>query len=85
MPPGYALENAEAPAPFSSGKISEYKPTLGITADGKWLVYKRNFFFGGNGTLLYPVASYVQLKTFFDLLHKEDNHTLALKQTAASQ
>ena len=85
LPQGFTLENAEAPAPFASGRISEYKPTLGVTPDGRLLVYKRNFFFGGNGTLLYPIPSYIQLKSFFDLLHKEDNHTLALKQTGTSQ
>lgn len=85
LPQGFTLENAEAPAPFGSGRISEYKPTLGVTPDGRLLVYKRSFFFGGNGTLLYSVPSYIQLKSFFDLLHKEDNHTLALKQTGTSQ
>ena len=70
--------------PILSGKISEYKPTLGVTPDGKLLRYKRNFFFGGNGALLYPVATYGQLKSYFDLVNKEDNHTISLKQTAAS-
>jgi hypothetical protein len=85
LPPGYALENAEAPAGFSSGKISVYAPTLSVTSDQKILIYTRKFFFGGGGFLIYPVDTYSSLKQYFDLLHKQDNHSVSLKQTAASQ
>ncbi len=84
LPPGYALDNADAPAPFGSGKISEYRPTLSVTSDGKMLVYKRTFFFGGNNSVLFPVETYPAIKGYFDQLHKQDNHSLALKQAAAS-
>jgi hypothetical protein len=84
LPPGYALDNADAPAPFSSGKLSEYKPSLAITSDGKMLVYKRTFYFGGGGSVLFPVEAYPAMKAYFDQLHKQDNHNLALKQTASS-
>ena len=82
LPTGYALDNPETPAPFSAGVISEYKPSTGITKDGKTLIYTRNFFFGGGGNILFPVASYSQLKTYFDTLQKQDDHTITLKQTA---
>jgi hypothetical protein len=84
LPAGYALDNADSPAPFGSGKISEYKPSLAITSDGKTLVYKRTFFFGGGGNVLFPVATYPQLKAYFDQLHQQDGHTIALKQGAAT-
>ncbi|HEY0728352.1 MAG TPA: hypothetical protein VGD38_09805, partial [Pyrinomonadaceae bacterium] len=84
LPPGYALDNADAPAPFGSGKISEYKPALSITSDGKMLVYKRTFFFGGNNSVLFPVEAYPAMRGYFDQLHKQDNHNIALKQAAAS-
>ncbi|HEU4794935.1 MAG TPA: DUF3857 and transglutaminase domain-containing protein, partial [Pyrinomonadaceae bacterium] len=84
MPAGYALDNADAPAPFASGKISEYKPTLAITSDGKTLIYKRTFFFGGAGSVLFPVDTYPAVKGYFDQLHKQDSHGIALKQAAAS-
>ena len=84
IPAGYALDNADAPAPFGSGKISDYKPALSVTSDGKTLVYKRTFFFGGGGSVLYPVESYPQLKAYFDQLHKQDNHSLALKQATTA-
>jgi len=84
LPEGFALDNAEAPVPFSSGKISEYNPRLGITADKKALVYQRSFFFGGGGNILYPVSSYGQLRTYFDEMNKRDNHTVALKQGSSN-
>ncbi|HEY2962056.1 MAG TPA: DUF3857 and transglutaminase domain-containing protein [Pyrinomonadaceae bacterium] len=80
LPAGYALDNADAPAPFGSGQISNYKPSLAVTSDGKTLVYKRNFFFGGGGNVLFPVETYPQIKAYFDQLHKQDNHSVALKQ-----
>jgi hypothetical protein len=84
LPPGYALDNADAPAPFGSGKISEYRPGLSITSDGKTLVYKRTFFFGGGGAVLFPLETYPAVKGYFDQVHKQDNHNIALKQAAAS-
>jgi len=84
LPTGYALDNADSPAPFGSGAISEYKPSLAITSDGKTLVYKRTFFFGGGGNVLFPVETYPQIKAYFDQLHQQDSHTIALKQGAAT-
>jgi hypothetical protein len=84
LPKGFALDNADAPAPFGSGAISQYKPSLATNADGSLLVYKRSFFFGGGGSVLYPVQSYPLLKTYFDTVHKQDNHNIALKQTATN-
>jgi hypothetical protein len=84
LPPGYALDNADAPAPFGSGKISEYRPALSVTSDGKMLIYKRVFFFGGSNAVLFPLDTYPALRAYFDQLHKQDNHNLALKQAAAS-
>jgi hypothetical protein len=84
LPKGYALDNADAPAPFASTGISEYKPSLGVSPDGSLLVYKRSFFFGGSASLLYPVASYPNVKIYFDMVHKQDSHSIVLKQTATN-
>jgi hypothetical protein len=84
LPKGYAFDNADAPAGFASADISEYKPSLAATSDGSLLVYKRNFFFGGGGSILYPVPYYTNVKNYFDMVHKQDNHSIALKQTATS-
>jgi hypothetical protein len=79
LPPGFALDNAEQPAPFNSGQISQYTVKIGITEDQKTLVYKRKFFFGGGNHTLFPNASYAGLKQLFDTLHTQDNHTITLK------
>jgi hypothetical protein len=86
LPEGFALDNADAPQDFGSANLSQYKTTFGVTKDQKRLVYTRNFFFGGGGTqldrLLYPVASYMPMKKFFDAVNKNDSHTITLKQGA---
>jgi transglutaminase superfamily protein len=84
LPQGFSLDNADAPAPFSGGPVGEYKPSIGVTKDGRTLIYKRTFFFGGGGTILFPVNAYPQVKNFFDMLNKQDNHTVTLKQAATS-
>jgi len=84
LPPGFALDNADAPAPFNGGAISDYKPSIAISSDNRYLIYKRSFFFGGGGVVLFPVSSYNQLRTFFDQLNKRDNHTVALKQASTN-
>lgn len=84
LPAGYALDNADAPGPIRSAPITEYTPTIGVTKDGKSLSYKRRFYFGGGGNLIFTVASYNSLKTLFDLINKADNHTITLKQAAAT-
>jgi len=54
------------------------------STDGSLLLYKRKFFFGGDGSIVFPVESYGPLKNYFDVMHKQDNHSIALKQTATN-
>jgi len=82
LPEGFALDNADAPAPFAAGAISQYKVSVG--SDGKRLVLKREFFFGGGGNIMFPDTSYSQLKFLFDQLNKSDEHTITLKQASAT-
>ncbi len=86
LPTGFALDNADAPAPFAAGAICKYDVALAVTKDRRQLVYRRKFFFGGGGNgLLFPATSYPQLKLLFDMLHKSDDHTITLKQGAATE
>ena len=84
LPKGFALDNADSPVPFGAAGISEYRPSLAASADGSTLVYKRTFYFGAGASVLYPVDSYQQLKNYFDTLHKQDSHSVALKQATSS-
>lgn len=88
LPAGFALDNPDAPAPFASGTLSRYEVKIMVTKDQKKLIYKRSFFFGGGGVeldrLYYAASGYTPLKTFFDLLQKQDNHTITLKQAATA-
>jgi hypothetical protein len=80
LPVGFTLDSPDAPAPFDAGKISEYKGTMAVTTDGRQMIYKRRFFFGGGDAIIFPVDTYARLKTYFDAVHKSDNHTITLKQ-----
>jgi hypothetical protein len=87
LPEGYGLDNAESPGGVNGGPLSRYEPAAGITSDGRTLVYTRKFYFGkgsGSAELLFPTESYPSLKTYFDQVHKQDAHTLVLKQGATA-
>ena len=87
LPAGFTLDNADAPAPFNAKALSAYDVKVLVSKDQRMLTYKRNFFFGGGGTmrsLYYAPDSYGQLKEYFDVLHKQDNHTITLKQGATT-
>ncbi len=89
LPAGFALDNAAAPTPLTAGGLTKYQPRLMITKDGRTLTYERKFHFGaatdgGGNPLIFPPNVYAQLKTFFDELHKQDGHTLSIKQAAAA-
>jgi hypothetical protein len=85
LPAGYALDNADAPVGINAGETSKYDVKIAVTKDGQTLIYNRKFHFGSKGGgLLFPVANYGQLKTLFDELHKRDDHTITLKQAAAT-
>jgi len=82
LPPGFALDNADAPSPFHSEGVADYKVKIAVVGKNEALRYDRTFSFTG---LVFPSSSYSGLKQLFDLLHESDNHTITLKQAAASQ
>jgi hypothetical protein len=84
LPKGYVLDNADAPQPFAAGTISKYTVKIQAAKDGSFLIYDRNFYFGGDESIIFPTSSYGQLKKYFDVLHERDNHTITLKQATAS-
>ncbi|MFN2532364.1 MAG: DUF3857 domain-containing transglutaminase family protein [Pyrinomonadaceae bacterium] len=80
LPVGYALDNADSPGGFRAGAISAYEPMMGVANNGRTLIFKRKFYFGGQENILFPVDAYPQLKALFDNLNASDNHTITLKQ-----
>lgn len=81
LPKGYALDNADRPAPVEAGTVCKHEINIGVTKDDRTLVYSRTFFFGGNNSVLFAVKTYEPLKQLFDEIHKADNHMITLKQT----
>jgi len=84
LPAGYALDNADAPAPFNADKHAGYDVKIGVFDGGRAIQYRRTFFFGGGNALLFAPNAYPTLKQIFDELHERDNHTIAVKQAAGN-
>jgi hypothetical protein len=86
LPAGYALDSPDAPAdinPELTQQISGQSIKISVTKDGHTLLLNRKFFFGGKDGILFPVTSYAGLKSLFEMVHKNDNHTITLKQNVA--
>jgi hypothetical protein len=87
LPEGYTLDSAGSPVPFNAGALSRYEPRAAVTKDGRTLIYSRKFYFNprnDRGLVIFPSTSYEQLKRYFDEVHKQDGHTVSLKQAAAT-
>jgi hypothetical protein len=87
LPEGFSLDNADAPYPIepaATQHISGHIVKMSATTDGRKMFYRRKFFFGGKDSIMFPVNSYGGLKQLFDGVHKNDNHTVTLKQTATT-
>jgi len=82
LPKGFDLDNADRPGPLKAGDVADYKVSIGVTAKHDELRFKRTFSFSG---LVFPVSNYSTLKQVFDSIHERDNHTITLKQAAATQ
>jgi Transglutaminase-like superfamily len=83
LPKGYALDNADRPAPINAG-ISKHEVHMGISNDQTTLHYSRSFFFGQRDVLLFNVDKYELLKRLFDEISKADNHMITLKQVGST-
>ncbi|HKP85631.1 MAG TPA: DUF3857 domain-containing protein [Blastocatellia bacterium] len=82
LPAGFALDNADAPAPFNAQEVIKYDVRMSVEGKSEALIFKRTFRFNG---LYFPTQSYGGLKQVFDALHESDNHTITLKQVATNQ
>jgi hypothetical protein len=87
LPQGFSLDNPDAPAPIQpelTQNICGANYKLAVTKDGRTLIYDRDFFFGGRGAILFPARTYSSLKTLFDMVNQANEHTITLKQSAAT-
>jgi len=81
LPQGYALDNADSPAPIGdSGKISSLNVKMFFDSEKNTLRYERKFYFGGGGNILFPANSYQAVKGLFDRFHEANKHAITLKQ-----
>jgi hypothetical protein len=85
LPDGFTLENADVPAPIKDqAGISSHNTSIGVSTDGKTLIYKRSFSFGNNGYIRFPASSYPAVKGLFEAFNKADSHQLTLRQAAVA-
>jgi hypothetical protein len=84
LPAGFSLDNADAPGPLSFGAPGSYSVRL-ATRGGHQLILTRDFVFGKGGRIFFEAGNYPQLKTIFDEIHRRDDHTISLKQTAGTE
>jgi hypothetical protein len=82
LPDGYTLEAPDAPAGVSSS-FGSYEVQMGVDSNGRKLVYRRRLVVGRNGQILFKAADYAVVKQFFDLVDRNDGHTLALRKAGA--
>ncbi len=81
LPDGFSLDSADSPAEVADpSKISLLRINIGIDQANNILVFKRKFYFGNNGNVLFKVGNYTPLKNLFDLFQTADKHTITLKK-----
>jgi hypothetical protein len=83
LPEGFALDNADKPAPVEINDVASHKVSIAVTKDSRTLIYKRFFLFGGKESIYFPRNVYAPLKQYFDAINKADAHTITLKQGAS--
>ncbi|HEY8203282.1 MAG TPA: DUF3857 domain-containing protein [Pyrinomonadaceae bacterium] len=85
LPQGFALDNADAPAPITPAMTRDIcAQMIKMSTDGHVLNYQRDFFFGGGKSILFPVRGYAAVKQLFDVVAQGNDHTITLKQSATN-
>lgn len=79
LPEGFTLDTPMAPQSSNFGGVGGYQAKLAMTQDGRDLIYSREFVFGKEGRVAFPVSAYPTLKQVFDFVHQQDGHTMVLK------
>ncbi len=81
LPKNFEADSIESPGAVNEAKgIGALKIKIELVKEPNVLKYSRQFFFGGNGNILFAAGAYKPLKILFDAFHKADTHTVSLKQ-----
>lgn len=81
LPKGYELDSPDAPAEVADpSRIGSLKIQMNIDKPAGILKYKREFFFGGRGRILFPATAYTPIRNLFNAFNKADTHTVSLRQ-----
>lgn len=77
------LDIGPLPADTTFGSdVSRYSSSL--RAEGRVIVFRREFSFGEKNSILFPVKKYPPLKAHFDKVHAADNQTVTLSPKPAN-
>lgn len=81
LPESYQLDGMNPPANVSERKkLAGSRYTVDYDKETHTLKYTRNHFIGGGSQIYFNANAYPALKRLFDLFHKSDTHSLALKR-----
>jgi uncharacterized protein DUF3857 len=78
IPEGFAAESLPSTDPYEIQGIARHVNLLAKSTDGKLLVYRRQFEFGREGTIYFPLEEYPKLKAVFDTFDERDHRTVVL-------
>lgn len=82
LPEGYELDHPDAPEPASVENYGDYRPSLAMAGDGNFVIYRRTLRMSH---WYVDLSQYDLLKGFFDAVHEQDGHLLALRRREAPQ
>ncbi|MEO8028243.1 MAG: hypothetical protein ABI823_17295, partial [Bryobacteraceae bacterium] len=84
LPEGWELDQPSSPGAMNIANVGKYESGLRKTTDGRTLFFHRQFEWGYEMRLLFPAASYPQLKKVFEDIHTLDSHGVTLKPAAVT-
>jgi hypothetical protein len=79
VPDALVVEPLPADTTFGSD-VSRY--TSSLRAEGRSIVFRREFSFGEKNSIIFPVKKYPPLKAHFDKVHAADNQAVTLSPKA---
>lgn len=81
FPSNYAIDSGEAPKRVADrNNVLANEVQVSIDPSRSTLSYKRDFYFGGQGNVLFAARFYPAMKYLWDNMHKADTHQFSLKQ-----